>query len=54
MPVHKVAGGGAQWGAHGKVYKGKNAVRKAYAQAAAAAHNGYKEPRLGANIPKKK
>lgn len=41
MPIHKTAGGGTQWGGHGKVYYGKGAAAKAAAQAAAAHANGY-------------
>ena len=41
-PVHSVAGGGYQWGGHGKVYKGANAKSKATAQGRAAYANGYK------------
>lgn len=42
MPVHKVKGGGEQWGKHGKVYKGPNAKAKAAAQGRAAYANGYR------------
>lgn len=42
MPIHSVAGGGVQWGGHGKVYKGADAKAKAAKQAAAAFANGYK------------
>jgi uncharacterized protein len=41
MPVHK-AGGGYQWGGHGKVYKGRGAKAKAAKQGRAAYANGYK------------
>lgn len=41
MPVHP-AGGGWQWGKHGKIYKGKNAKAKAEAQGAAAYASGYR------------
>lgn len=41
MPIHKVPGGGVQWGGHGKVYHGAGAAKKAAAQAAAAHANGY-------------
>ena len=41
-PVHSVAGGGYQWGGHGKVYKGAGAKEKAAAQGRAAYANGYK------------
>lgn len=41
-PVHSVAGGGEQWGEHGKVYHGSNAKAKAEAQGRAAYANGYK------------
>lgn len=44
MPVHKVPGGGYQWGGHGKVYRGKNAKAKAARQGAAAYANGYSGP----------
>lgn len=44
MPVHKVPGGGYQWGNHGKVYKGKDAKKKAARQGAAAYANGYSGP----------
>ena len=40
-PVH-AAGGGYQWGGHGKVYKGPGAKAKATAQGRAAYANGYK------------
>jgi uncharacterized protein len=46
MPVHKVAGGW-QWGNHGKVYKGKDAKKKAAAQGRAAYANGYKGKKKG-------
>lgn len=42
MPVHPVKGGGYQWGSHGKVYRGKNAKKKAAAQGRAAYANGYR------------
>jgi len=41
MPVHKVAGGGYQWGGQGKVYRGKSAKAKAAKQGAAAHASGY-------------
>ena len=41
-PVHSVAGGGEQWGNHGKVYHGADAKAKAAKQGAAAYANGYK------------
>lgn len=41
-PVHSVAGGGYQWGNHGKVYRGKGAAAKAAAQGRAAYANGYR------------
>lgn len=41
-PVHSVAGGGEQWGGHGKVYKGAGAKAKAAKQGRAAYANGYK------------
>ena len=51
MPVHKVKGGGYQWGEHGKVYSSK---KKAEKQAAAAFANGWQgdadEDFLGAGI----
>ena len=47
MPVHKVPGGGFQYGNSGKVYRGKGAAHKAYAQAAAIHHAGYSEPGTG-------
>lgn len=42
MPVHKIKGGGWQWGEHGKRYRGKNAKAKAAAQGRAAYAHGYK------------
>ena len=42
MPIHKVAGGGEQWGNHGKVYHGPDAKEKAAKQAAAAHAHGYR------------
>jgi hypothetical protein len=42
MPVHKVGKSGYQWGSHGKVYRGKNARKKAAAQGRAAYANGYR------------
>jgi len=51
MPVHKVVDAkgrvGYQWGESGKVYYGKDAAKKAYAQQAAIEHAGYKEPKKG-------
>ena len=41
-PVHSVAGGGQQWGNHGKVYHGPGAKAKAAAQGRAAYANGYR------------
>jgi hypothetical protein len=41
MPVRKFKGG-YQWGNSGKVYKGKNAKKKATEQGRAAFANGYK------------
>ena len=41
MPVHKVKGG-YRWGKHGKIYKGKDAKKKAQAQGRAAYASGYK------------
>jgi hypothetical protein len=41
MPVHK-KGSGYQWGSHGKVYRGKNAKKKALKQARAAYAHGYR------------
>jgi len=38
MPVHSVKGG-AQWGKHGKIYRGKGAKKKAIKQALAAGYN---------------
>ena len=46
MPVHK-AKGGWQWGSHGKVYKGKDARKKAAAQGRAAYAHGYKGKKKG-------
>lgn len=43
MPVHSVSGGGYQWGGHGKIYRGKDAKRKAFIQGAAAHANGYQD-----------
>lgn len=42
MPVHKVKGGGYQWGSKGKVYRGKDAKQKATKQGQAAHAGGYK------------
>lgn len=44
MPIHSVAGGGWQWGNHGKIYRGKGAKVKAGAQGRAAYANGYRGP----------
>ena len=41
MPVRKTSGG-YQWGSHGKIYKGKNAKRKAAAQGRAIYAHGYR------------
>lgn len=41
MPVHKTDGG-YKWGNSGKLYKGKDAKKKAEAQGRAAYANGYK------------
>ena len=41
-PVHAAAGGGMQWGEHGKVYRGPGARAKATAQGRAAYASGYK------------
>jgi len=53
MPVHRVKGGGYQWGGHGKVYHGKNAAAKAARQGAAAYAHGYtgKPKTPGPNSP---
>lgn len=40
-PIHKVKGG-YQWGGHGKIYRGKDAKKKAAKQGRAAYANGYK------------
>lgn len=48
MPVHSVAGGGEQWGRHGKVYHGPDAKQKAQAQGRAAYANGYRGDEAGA------
>lgn len=46
MPVHPVRKKGKiigwQWGGHGKIYKGKDARKKAGEQGAAAHASGYK------------
>jgi hypothetical protein len=46
MPVHSVKKNGKtvgyQWGGHGKVYKGKDAKKKAGLQGRAAHASGYK------------
>jgi hypothetical protein len=42
MPVHKVKGGW-QWGSHGKIYRGKDAKKKAQEQGRAAHAHGYKK-----------
>lgn len=42
MPVHSVKGGGYRWGKSGKIYKGKNAKKKAYRQARAIYASGYR------------
>lgn len=41
MPVKKVKGG-YRWGSKGKVYRGKNAKKKAEKQGRAAYANGYR------------
>jgi hypothetical protein len=41
MPVRKVKGG-YQWGTSGKIFKGKDAKKKAEEQGRAAYANGYK------------
>jgi len=41
MPVKKTKGG-YRWGKHGKVYKGKNAKKKAAKQGRAAYASGYR------------
>jgi len=41
MPVKK-SGGGYKWGSKGKVYKGKDAKKKAAAQGRAAHASGYR------------
>lgn len=41
MPVRRVKGG-YRWGHHGKVYRGKNARKKAQRQARAAFAHGYR------------
>lgn len=52
MPVHDVPGGGKQWGGHGKVYRGKDAAKKAQRQAAAAYANGYTGKSAGGVVGK--
>lgn len=42
MPIYRVGKEGWRWGKHGKLYKGKDAKRKAWKQAKAAYANGYK------------
>jgi hypothetical protein len=42
MPVHPIKGGGWRWGAHGKVYHGKDAKKRAAKQGRAAYAHGYK------------
>jgi len=43
MPVHKVGKDGYQWGTTGKVYRAKNARRKAEAQGKAIEESGWTE-----------
>ena len=45
MPVHKVGKDGYQWGSSGKVYRGKDAKKKAEAQGQAIRASGWKEKR---------
>ena len=52
MPVHKVGKDGYQWGSSGKVYHGKDAKRKAYAQEKAILSTGWTEEKR--KNPKKK
>ena len=42
MPIKKVGKDGYQWGTHGHIYRGKDAKKRAQAQARAAYANGYK------------
>ena len=42
MPVHRTKDGGYQWGNTGKVYRGKNAKKKAEAQGRAIRSRGYR------------
>ena len=44
MPVHKIQGGGYQYGQTGKKYYGKDAKEKAERQALAIRLSGYEEP----------
>jgi hypothetical protein len=46
MPVKKVSGG-YKWGNSGKLYKGKDAKKKAAKQGRAAYANGYKGKKSG-------
>ena len=43
MPVHKVGKDGYQWGKTGKIYRGKDARRKAEAQGTAIEKSGWTE-----------
>lgn len=47
MPVHKVGKDGYQWGNSGKIYRGKDARRKAEAQGKAIIASGYREKKRG-------
>lgn len=47
MPVHKVGKDGYQWGKSGKIYKGKDAKKKAEAQGKAILATGWKEKKRG-------
>lgn len=50
MPVHSASGGGYQWGNSGKVYRGKDAKKKAEKQARAIYASGWHEKSLPQRI----
>lgn len=54
MPVEKVGDDGYRWGAHGHVYRGKNARKKAANQGYAAMKHGYKEKGMDLEAAAKK